>query len=132
MEIVNGFQLLSDFTKSSISDVWLSSKCASESHVEETVILNEWVSKYCANAETGLFGKTKKMTYHWLHQASWKPPIIYFYQFYLFRNYLCINPNYISRCKVKISHWKARHKTDSNHSGSLVKYLSIYNVLWCI
>ena len=46
MEIVNGFQLLSDFTKSSISDVWLSSKCASESHVEETVILNEWVGKY--------------------------------------------------------------------------------------
>ena len=65
-EIVNGLQQLTDFTKSSILDVWLSSECASEPNVEKTVILNEWVSKYFANVETSLFAETKLKTANYL------------------------------------------------------------------
>ena len=65
-EIVNGLQQLTDFTKSSILDVWLSSECASEPNVEKTVILNEWVSKYFANVETSLFAETKLKSANYL------------------------------------------------------------------
>ena len=76
------------------------------SYMWKKVILNKWASKYIA--QTYLLADIEKMiTFHWVHQTSWKLKI-YFYYFYLSRNYLCTNPNYISRCTVTISHWKPR------------------------
>ena len=76
------------------------------SYMWKKVILNECVSKNIA--QTYLLANIKKMiTCHWVHQSSWKLQI-YFYYFCFSRNYLCSNPNYISRCTVKINHWKLR------------------------